>query len=80
MVTDKTAICYRILELVRDIQQGHRAANQFPDHALIIRDKLVVKLAPLCSRLEFHIVLGKMVEDGMIETGRTINDTYVRIA
>lgn len=76
---DKTTIYDRILESVCDIQQGRRAANQFPDHALIIRDKLVVKLAPLCTQLELHIALGEMVELCMIQTGDTINDIYVRL-
>lgn len=68
-----------ICDLVATIKAERRTALKHPDHAMVIRDGLVSKLAPLCDRLTFYITLGEMVELGLIETGRTINDTYVRL-
>ncbi len=75
----KHEIYTAIVECVGEIQRGRRAAGEHPDHAMIVRDRLAGLLAEHCTSLEFYIALGELVELGRIETGRTINDTYVRL-
>lgn len=75
----KRIIYNKIIGHVRLVQERNRAANRYPDHALITGDNLIGKTVGWDNRLEFYVTLGEMVELGLIETGRTINDTYVRV-
>ena len=68
-----------ILALVKEIQENNKAIKKSPNHALISRDRLIEKTVGSENRIDFFIALGEMVEAGLISTGRTINDTYVRI-
>lgn len=68
-----------ILRHVREVQRARRSASRTPDTALVIRDDLMPKVGFSRSLTDFHAVLEEMVALRLIETGRTANDTYVRI-
>ena len=68
-----------IREAVAQIQRKKRDARRFPDHAMLISDGLQDKIGVECTRIDFLAALGEMVELEIIETGRTVNDTYVRL-
>lgn len=68
-----------IVAAVVEVQQARRAARQLPDHAQVIADGLVERVAGVCSRSEFYEALEELVEVGMVQVGRTIRDTYVRM-
>lgn len=75
----KQEIYNEIMRHVREIEDTRRLAKKFPTHAMIIRDRLVGKTTSAKTPIEFFTALGEMVEHGLITTGRTVNDTYVRI-
>jgi hypothetical protein len=50
-----------------------------PADALVIRDGLMLKTRFSQSLTAFRAVLEEMVALRLIEIGRTINDTYVRV-
>ena len=62
---------------VREVQRTRRATNRMPADALVIRDGLMLKTR--FSQSAFRAVLEEMVALRLIEIGRTINDTYVRV-
>lgn len=68
-----------ILRHVREVQRTRRIANRVPADALVIRDGLMPKTGFSRPPTDFHIVLEEMVALRLIEIGRTINDTYVRV-
>lgn len=68
-----------ILRHVRDVQRTRRIANRVPADALVIRDGLMPKTGFSRSLTDFLSVLEEMVALRLIEIGRTINDTYVRV-
>ncbi len=69
-----------IVAAVVEVQQARRAARQLPDHAQVIADGLVERVAGVCSRPEFYEALEELAEAGVVQVGRTIRDTYVRMA
>lgn len=64
---------------VREVQRTRRTTNRMPADALVIRDGLMPKAGFSRSLADFHAVLEEMVALRLIEIGRTINDTYVRV-
>lgn len=72
-ITDK------VLQTVEAIQQKKRGARRVPDHALVIRDGLYAKVSEYLTPEGFQKVLQRLADEGTIEYGNTINDTYVRI-
>lgn len=68
-----------ILRHVREVQRTRRIANRVPADALVIRDGLMPKTGFSRSLTDFLSVLEEMVALRLIEIGRTINDTYVRV-
>ena len=64
---------------VREVQRTRRATNRMPADALVIRDGLMLKTRFSQSLTAFRAVLEEMVALRLIEIGRTINDTYVRV-
>lgn len=68
-----------VLRLAREVQRSRRAANRISADALVIRDGLMPKTGFSRPLTDFHIVLEEMVALRLIEIGRTINDTYVRV-
>lgn len=67
-----------ILAAVREIQASRRASRQVPDHALVIGDGILDRMSEMYGRDVFYEALMTMVEDGTIEAGPTIRDTYLR--
>ena len=64
---------------VREVQRTRRATNRRPADALVRRDGLMLKTRFSQSLTAFRAVLEEMVALRLIEIGRTINDTYVRV-
>ena len=64
---------------VREVQRTRRTTNRMPADALVIRDGLMLKTRFSQSLTAFRAVLEEMVALRLIEIGRTINDTYVRV-
>ena len=64
---------------VREVQRTRRATNRMPADALVICDGLMLKTRFSQSLTAFRAVLEEMVALRLIEIGRTINDTYVRV-
>mgnify|MGYP001031990196 FL=1 len=64
---------------VREAQRTRRTTNRMPADALVIRDGLMLKTRFSQSLTAFRAVLEEMVALRLIEIGRTINDTYVRV-
>ena len=58
---------------VREVQRTRRTTNRMP------RDGLMLKTRFSQSLTAFRAVLEEMVALRLIEIGRTINDTYVRV-
>lgn len=69
-----------IVAAVVEVQQARRAARRLPDHAQVIADGLVERVAGVCNRPEFYEALEELAEAGVVQVGRTIRDTYVRMA
>lgn len=64
---------------VREVRRTRRTTNRMPADALVIRDGLMLKTRFSQSLTAFRAVLEEMVALRLIEIGRTINDTYVRV-
>lgn len=68
-----------IADAVQSIQNERRSKNRVPDHAMIVHDNIPERLAGMCNRKEFLEAIREMEEKGIIITGSTARDTYVRI-
>jgi hypothetical protein len=63
-----------IIAIIRRIEAGKRAANTVPDHALFHE---VARMYEDSNRAREE--LNRLYREGKIETGRTINDRYIRV-
>lgn len=76
-----------ILAVVGEIEQEKEAANIVPTHALAIKDGLLLRISNRCcpelgKMVKFSpisVALQQMVDQGLLVSGRTINDTYYRL-
>lgn len=69
-----------IISVLRTIWERKCVNNQLPAHALIIKDMIFLHVSKLCSKDEFDTAIAELITTGIIETGPTINDTYIREA
>lgn len=69
----------KVLQVIESVQRRKRETRRVPDHALIIRDRLYQAVSHLLTPEGFRKVLQRLVNEGKIVTGNTLNDTYVRI-
>jgi len=68
------------LECVKSIIERKRQANIWPDHALLIQDNLLMDICVTAKvgAMEVQSLLLELENEGYIESGPTIRDTYYR--
>lgn len=72
-------VAEKVLHVVEAIQQKKRENRCVPDYAMIITDRLYDKVSSFINPEGLRNVLRKLVNDGVVKCGDTVNDTYVRI-